>query len=197
MRYHQGVCKAPALVLKYWKSYNENGCFLTEERYNPLSLESTTWCSQQPPEHRAIPSLIKLEYKRSCGGHRVWSPWSCSKGKGPFVTETSHFRVQWPVTPPQLAAQQGPADTFLHSKAISGGQNRERTIKGCLVGGWWGKSENNDETVVLMNMPAVILWLLFNYELSSFSESLLYDKFGEGLCVFTIVNRDNITEIFF
>ena len=127
----------------------------------------------------------------------MWSPWSCSKGKGSFVTETAHFRVQWPVTPPQLAAQQGPADTFLHSKAISGGQSRERIIKGCAVGGWWGKNENNDETVVLTNMPAVILWLLFNYELSSFSESLLYDKFGEGLCAFTIGNGDNITGLFF
>lgn len=127
----------------------------------------------------------------------MWSPWSCSKGKGSFVTETAHFRVQWPVTPPQLAAQQGPADTFLHWKAVSGGQNRERIIKGCLVGGWWGKNENNDETVVLMNMPAVILWLLFNYELSSFSESLLCGKFGEGLCVFTTGNEDNLTALFF
>lgn len=32
---------------------------------------------------------------------------------------------------------------------------------------------------------------------SSFSESLPYGKFGEGLCVFTIGNGDDITALFF
>lgn len=61
------------------------------------------------------------------------------------------------MTLPQLAAQQGPPDTFLHSKAVSGGQDSETVITGYWVGGWWGEVGNNNETVVLTDMPAVIL----------------------------------------
>lgn len=77
------------------------------------------------------------------------------------MTETAHFRVQWPVTRPQLAARQGPPDTFLHSQAVLVG----RTVKlslGRLGGRGQGEGEekeNNKGIVVLMNMnmPVVIL----------------------------------------
>lgn len=46
-------------------------------------------------------------------------------------------------------------------------------------------------------MPAVILWFLFKCELSSVSESLLYDKCGGCLCIFTTGNEDSIIGLFF
>lgn len=84
------------------------------------------------------------------------------------------------MTLPQLATQRGPSDTFLHSKAIFGGQNGATVIKGCLVGGVEvGEKDSNKEwwywRVCLQG-----LLFLFKDEMCSFSESLLYDEGGRG-----------------
>lgn len=100
------------------------------------------------------------------------------------------------MTLPQLAAQRGPSAAFLHSKAIFGGQNSETVIKGYLLGGWWGQKKNHKETVVLMNVLAVVVCFLFKYELSSFSEFLLYDKVDGCLCIFPGGSGDNIMDFF-
>lgn len=60
-----------------------------------------------------------------------------------------------------------------------------------------GEKDINKGTVVLVNAPAVILWFLLKYELSSFSESLLYDKAGGCLYIFNKGSGDIITGFLF
>lgn len=51
--------------------------------------------------------------------------------------ETAHFRVQWPVTLLQLAAQQGLRDAFLDLKASFWWENSGAVLKENLVGQRW------------------------------------------------------------
>lgn len=67
--------------------------------------------------------------------------------RDPLLQRQLILEFSGPVTLAQLAAQQGPSDTFLHLKAIFGVKNSETVIKGYLLGGSWGK-EKNMETVL-------------------------------------------------
>lgn len=123
-----------AFVLKYCKSYNGDFCF---SFFNERSIQSVISRIHHLLFSTAL-SQSNSQFNQSGTQREQWGlrcaiPLKSGQGRGPFVRETARFRVQWPVTLPQLATQQGPSDTFLHSKAISVGRTAKRSLRAT----WW------------------------------------------------------------